>query len=228
MTSDRDIVLTSPFDGFSFGAVRIAPDDARRGGLVLIHDVFGVTQAIRDLCDGFAADGYEVIAPSLFDRLQRGFQADDGPSGGAAGRRLSEAAPWDQVADDLQAAIDALAEPVNMVGYGWGGTAAWLAACRCGGVAAASSYYGQGIPELLAQTPRYPIILHIGKRDPSIPPEAVETIAAAYPDIPTYLYDAGGGFASDRPADHDPDSARLAHLRTLQLFQRSSGVRAEQ
>ena len=68
--------LTSPRDGFVFGAWRSATRDARRGGLVLIQEIFGVTAHIRDLADGFAADGYETLAPSLFDRGQPGFAAE--------------------------------------------------------------------------------------------------------------------------------------------------------
>jgi carboxymethylenebutenolidase len=214
-------------DGFVFAAYHAAPPDARRGGLVLIQEIFGVTEHIRATADGFAEDGYEVIAPSLFDRLEPAFEVGCGPDDLARGAALSQATPWDQVQGDLQAAIDALAGPVNVVGYCWGGTAAWLAACRCERVAAASCLYGRRIPELLAETPRFPTILHFGKTDASIPLEVVEQIRAAHPDLPIHLYDAGHGFASDRPANHHADSARLARLRTLQLFQRSSGVRAE-
>ena len=192
--------LTSKTDGFSFGAYHVAPADARRGGLVLIQEIFGVTEAIRALADGYAADGYEVIAPDL------------------SGRQA-----WDQVEGHLQAAIGALATPVNVVGYGWGGTAAWLAACRCEGVAAVSSFYGAGLADLMAETPRRPTILHFSKRDAAVPLAVIDQIAAAHPDMPIHLYDADSGFAFDRASD----SARLARLRTLQLFQRSSGVRAE-
>ena len=221
------VSLTSKADGFVLGGYHAAPEDARHGGLVLIQEIFGVTDHIRELCEGFAADGYEVIAPSFYDRQERGFAAGYDADGVAKGRAYSEAAPWDQVQGDLQAAVDALEGPVNVVGYCWGGTAAWLAACRCEGVVAASCYYGRRIPELIAETPRCPTILHFGKRDPTIPPETVEQIRDAFPDLPVYVYDAGHGFASDRRADYAPDSARLARLRTLQLFSRSSGVRSE-
>jgi carboxymethylenebutenolidase len=221
------IELTNAQDGFSFGAYRAPHDDARRGGLVLIQEIFGVTDHIRELAEGFAADGYETIAPSLYDRQQRGFQAGYGAEDVAAARRYSEAAPWDEVTGDLDACVAALRPPVFVVGYCWGGTAAWLAACRCEGVAAASSFYGRRIPELLAETPRCPIILHFGRRDPSIPPATVEAIAERYPDMPIYQYDAGHGFASDRRADDSPDAAKLARLRTLQLFTRQGGGRGE-
>jgi carboxymethylenebutenolidase len=215
--------LTSPRDGFVFGGWRSAPRDARRGGLVLIQEIFGVTGHIRDLAEGFAADGYDTLAPSLFDRRDPGFAADYDAAGVARGRTLSEATPWDEVAADLQAAIDTLPRPVFAVGYCWGGTATWLAACRCSGLSAASSFYGRRIPELVDETPRVPIILHFGKTDTSIPPAAVDAIHAAHPDIPIHLYDAGHGFVSDRRADHRPDAARLARLRTLQLFANSGG-----
>ena len=227
MPLGRKIRLNSPTDGFSFEAYHVGPQDARQGGLVLIQEVFGVTDHIRELADSYAEAGYEVIAPSMYDRLEPGFAADYASDAVAKAVRYSQETPWDQVEGDLQAAIDALAPPVFVTGFCWGGTATWLAACRCKGVAAASSFYGRRIPELLDETPRCPIILHFGKTDASIPPATIEQIAAAHPDIPIHLYDAGHGFVSDRRADHDPDSARLARLRTLQLFQRAAGVRAE-
>ncbi|HEY2659105.1 MAG TPA: dienelactone hydrolase family protein [Caulobacteraceae bacterium] len=227
MARGEAIRLTSAQDGFSFEAYRVKPQDARQGGLVLIQEIFGVTDHIRELCDGFAEQGYEVVAPSLYDRLEPGFQADYAPEAVAKAMRFSQQTAWDQVEGDLNAAIAALTGPVFVTGFCWGGTAAWLTACRCPGVAAASCFYGRRIPELLAETPQCPTILHFGKTDRSIPPEVVDQIMDAYPDLPVHLYDAGHGFVSDRSADYSPDAARLARLRTLQLFQRSSGVRSE-
>lgn len=217
------IRLTSPLDGFEFTAWRAAPPDARRGGLVLIQEIFGVTAHIRDLADSYAADGYEVVAPSLFDRLSPGFAAEADAEGVRLGREYSEATPWDQVAADLSACVSALGSPVFVTGYCWGGSAAWLAACRCKGVAAASCFYGRRIPELIDETPLCPTILHFGRRDASIPPQVVEAIGLAHPTLPIWYYDAGHGFVSDRLADHNPDAADLARLRTLQLFARGSG-----
>src|SRR5579864_5547970 len=115
------ITLTSPKDGFAFGAYRVRQDDARRGGLVLIQEIFGVTEHIRELADGFATDGYETLAPSLYDRQQRGFEAGYNADDVAKARRYSEAAPWDEVAADLAACVAALEPPVFVAGYCWGG-----------------------------------------------------------------------------------------------------------
>ncbi len=129
--------------------------------------------------------------------------------------------------DDAQAAIDALEGPVFVAGYCWGGAASWVVAANCEGVAAASCFYGRRISERLEDTPRCPTILHFGKADASIPMERVDEIRARHPEVPIYLYDAGHGFVSDRRKDYQPDAARLARLRTLQLFARSGGGRGE-
>ncbi|WP_332770644.1 dienelactone hydrolase family protein [Phenylobacterium sp.] len=220
------IRLASGFDGFELAAYRVRPADARRGGLVLVQEIFGVTDHIRELADSFADDGYEVIAPSLYDRLERGFEADYGQEAIAKGVKYSQETPWDQVAGDLQAAVDALKPPVFVTGFCWGGAATWLAACRCTGLSAASAFYGRRIRELKSETPKVPIILHFGKTDASIPPERIDEIAAAHPDIPIHMYDAGHGFVSDRRADYDADCARLARLRTLALFANNGGGRS--
>lgn len=219
--------LTSRFDDAVIGAWHEPARDARRGGLVLVQEIFGVTGHIRELAAGFADDGYEVIAPSFYDRLEPGFACDYSAESVAKGVEYSQATPWDQVAGDLQAAIDSLQGPVFVVGYCWGGTAAWLAACLCSGVAAASSYYGRRISEMQDLQPRCPIILHYGKTDASIPMDKVDELAALHPDLPICRYDAGHGFNSDRRRDYDADSARLARLRTLALFHRAAGGKGE-
>ena len=220
------IRLTSKFDGFELNAYHAGVSDARRGGLVLVQEIFGVTDHIRELCDGFAEDGYETIAPSFYDRLEPGFAVGYDPDGVAKGVKFSQETPWDQVAGDLQAAIDALRGPVFVTGFCWGGAASWLAACRCTGLAAASCFYGRRITELKDETPKVPTILHFGKTDASIPMERVEEIRERHPDLPIYLYDAGHGFVSDRRQDYSEDNARLARLRTLQLFANNGGGRS--
>jgi carboxymethylenebutenolidase len=214
-------------DGFAFDAYHARGDDARRGGLLLIQEIFGVTDHIRELCDGYAADGYEVIAPAFYDRLERGFACDYSEASIQKGVQYSTATPWDQVAGDAQAALGALEGPRFVTGYCWGGAATWLVACRCEGVAAAAAFYGRRISELVDETPRCPTILHFGKADASIPVEKVDAIREKHPDVPIYLYDAGHGFVSDRRRDYHEDSARLARLRTLALFARNGGGKGE-
>ena len=151
-------------------------------------------------------------------------EADFGKLIGYAG------ASWAHVPGDIQACIDALKPPVFIVGFCYGGAVAWLASARCTGLAAASGFYGGSIAtSFLNEEPKCPVILHFGKKDQHIPPEHWDMIRERHPDTPVYVYDADHGFFSpDRPPSiHDPDSARLARLRTLQLFQQASGAKAE-
>ena len=223
------IKLKSKSDGFEFDAYHAPPGDARRGGLIVVQEIFGVTDGIKQIADSFAADGYEVIAPSMYDRSEKGLQV---PLPEADFDKLIgyAQASFAHVQGDIQACIDALKGPVFITGFCYGGSVSWLASSRCEGLAAASCFYGGNIAtQLLDEQPKVPVILHFGKKDQHIPPEHWEKIREAHPDVPLYLYDADHGFFSpDRPPSiHDPDSARLARLRTLQLFQQAAGVKAE-
>jgi carboxymethylenebutenolidase len=211
-------MLESRADGFALPAWRVPAGGDRRGGLVLIQEIFGVNANMRALAQRFAGDGFDVLAPACFARIETAFDADYGPEGVAKGRAAVEATPWDQVAGDLQAAIDALSPPVFAAGFCWGGTAAWIAACRCTGLAAAAGFYGRLIVTLLDETPKAPIELHYGERDPMIPPTDIDRVRAAHPGVAIHLYPAGHGFFSDRSADHDPVQADLAWRRALDLF----------
>ena len=226
MVGER-VRLQSAADGFEFDAWRTVPTDARRGGLVVLHAIWGVTPHLRQLASDYAEAGYEVLVPSLFDRLQPGFaERDTDPALMARQRGFAEQTRWGaQVLDLVQAAIDALAPPVFALGFCFGGTVAWLAAARCTGLAAVASFYGGQIVDYLAETPRAPTILHLGKHDGLTPAAAVEAIRSAYPDLPVYMYDAGHAFVA--PSGYHEDSARLSKLRTLAHFSRNSGVRAE-
>lgn len=207
-------------DGAAVGCYHAPAQGPRQGGLVLIQEIFGVTDHIRELADGFAVDGYEVLAPALFDRTEKGFEAEYDEAGIARGRSLAQAVDWDLITADLRMCVDRLKDggPVFTVGYCFGGTVAWLAACRVKGLAAVSSYYGRLIVDFLDETPRCPTILHFGHTDPTIPMDSVDRIAEAHPDVRIHLYPAGHGFNSDRRADYDEGCARLARLRTMAHF----------
>ena len=219
--------LPSAADGFEFEAYRAPVSDARRGGLVILHAIWGVTPHLRELADSFAEDGYETIVPSLFDRLGRGFaEKDTDPALYPRQNGFAEATHWGaDVLDAVQAAIDALAPPVFGLGFCFGGTTAWLAAARCTGLSAVASYYGGQIIDYVGETPKVPTILHLGKADELIPPATVEAIRAAHPDLPVHEYEAGHAFVA--PNGLHADSAHLSRLRTLAFFARNGGGRVE-
>ncbi len=220
------IRLKSKSDGFEFEAYHAQPDDARRGGLIVVQEIFGVTQGIKDIADSFAADGYEEIAPSMYDRSEPGLQVQ--VAGAGVLRLIGDAgASFPHVQGDIQACIDALKPPVFITGFCYGGTVAWLAAARCTGLAGASAFYGGGISGLVAETPQVPVILHFGKKDSHITSEHWDTITAAHPDVPLFLYEADHGFFSHDRSDYHPEPARLARLRTLQHFHKAASGKVE-
>jgi carboxymethylenebutenolidase len=226
------IRLASARDGFEFDAYRAPVTDARRGGLVICHAIWGVTPHLRELADSFAEDGYETLVPSLFDRQlelegARGFaERDTDPALYPRQNGFAEATRWgDDVLDAVQAAIDALAPPVFCLGFCFGGTTAWLAASRCTGLSAVASYYGGQIIDYLGEAPKVPTVLHLGKTDELIPPAAVTAIREAYPDMAVHEYPAGHAFVA--PNGFHADSAHLSRLRTLAFFARNGGGRAE-
>ena len=220
MAKGSMITLTSS-DGFNVGCYHVAAQGDRKGGLVVIQEIFGVTDHIKAVCDSYAARGYEVLAPQLFDRIERDFNGGYTEREIVTARDLSAQTSWPHVVLDTQACVDALKSkgPVFMVGYCYGGAVCWVAACRCTGLSAVSGYYGRLIVDFLDEEPKCPIILHFGEHDALIPMENVDKIKAAHPNVPVYVYDAGHGFNSDRADHHDDASAALALERTLELFE---------
>ena len=212
-------------DGASVAVYRATPVDERRGGVVLVQEIFGVTGHIRDMAEEYARDGYEVLAPALFDRESPGFEAEYGGAGLAEGIRLArDVHPFALSLADVQTCIDALAGPVFVVGYCYGGSVAWLAATRMHGVAAASGYYGSLVPGAADEEPKVPVLLHFGRFDQGIPMDGVEKlIAKAWPLAEVHVYEAGHGFNSDRRKDYHEPSADLAKERTLALFRANGG-----
>ena len=213
-------------DGAELGVYHVEPDGARRGGLVLIQEIFGVTEHIKEQCDLFAAEGYEVLGPSLYDREEPGFQVSYSPEDIQRAIRIARGQhPFDLSVADTQVCIDALKDkaPVFITGYCYGGSVVWAAACRCSGLAAASGYYGAKIGEMADENPHCPTILHFGHHDHGIPMEVVEKVKRLHHDVAVYIYDAGHGFNSDRRTDYNEEAAKLARQRTLDLFRANGG-----
>ena len=139
-------------DGTTFPAYVAGPagNPKAKGGLVLLQEIFGVNSHIRAVADGYAADGYFVVAPATFHRVQANVdlgytEADMGTGFGF--KTAVDALPAPGVMADIQAAIDhaAQAGKVGIVGYCWGGLLTWRAACMLDGLSAAVPYYGGGV-----------------------------------------------------------------------------------
>lgn len=205
-------------DGHELSAYVRSPSGTPRAGLVVLHEIFGLNQHIRRQTDAFAEAGFLAIAPALFDRVVEGVELDYEDLDGGRGMvsRLDPA----QTLLDISGSVSFAARGgrVFVVGYCWGGTLAFHAACRLP-VAAAACYYGRGIVDALAQVPRCPVIYHYGMEDRHIPVEQIQRVRVARPEGIVHLYEgAGHGFNCESRKDYRPAAAALARRRTLALF----------
>jgi carboxymethylenebutenolidase len=179
-------------------------------GLLLLHEIFGVNDYVRDGAQRLAGLGYVVLAPDLFWRTQPGLELRSDEAGVQAG--MAAAAQLDIAAavTDAIAALEALrALPevpggaTGVVGFCLGGTLAYAVAAGADPNVAVI-YYGSGIPRALdrASAITCPTIMHWGGADPYIPRaevDAVAAMAAARDNIECHVHE-GAGHAFDNPA----------------------------
>ncbi len=209
-------------DGHEMRAWLGAPPGKPRGAVVVVQEIFGVNAHIRSVADGYAADGYVAIAPSLFDRVRKGIELGYGQQDIQEGFGYVQQLKPAETLLDLTAAIAVVkhAGRVGMVGYCWGGRMAYLGACELP-ITCAVSYYGGGIVQLLASQPKCPIMYHFGELDTHIPLGDVDKIKAAHPEGLFHVYrGAGHGFNCDQRSSYAPQAAELARERSLAFFAR--------
>lgn len=206
-------------DGHRLAAYRAGPQLASRA-LVVVQEIFGVNHHIRSVCDRFAAEGYAVIAPALFDRVGPGIELGYQAADVAQGRELRGKIQDGLTVLDILAAAGALPASVKrgIVGYCWGGTVTWYGATRTSAFSAASGWYGGGVAAAKDETPRCPVQLHFGETDASIPMTDVAAVRAAQPGVEVHVYGGGHGFGCDERGSYVEADYRLAQSRTLDFF----------
>lgn len=211
-------------DGFEFTALHAQAEGKRRGGIVIIQEIFGLDKYVQEDVARWAQLGFEALAPSMFDRQEPGFTAGHDPEGMQAGFKHAMANGIDNAIRDVQACVDFLKPhgPVFIVGYCYGGWIVWEAAHAVMGLAAGSAYYGGRIKDRADIRLDVPVICHFGRKDGHIPADEVKAaIAASHPDVPVYIYEGSGhGFNNDGVEAQDPADAKLARERTVAWFEK--------
>ena len=180
-------------DGGSFGAYVSTPPKDTTGGpsIVLIQEIWGVNQHVRDVADQYAMDGFTVFAPDVFwrqqPRVDLGYNEVDNPKAFA----LMGALDRPNAVKDLASTASALRAYSARVGKGvgkvasfgfcMGGALSYLCAAS-GSVDAAVCYYGGGIHTMLDRAPdvNVPILMHFAENDGHISMSAVASIQAAF------------------------------------------------
>jgi carboxymethylenebutenolidase len=206
------------------------PPTGRGPGIVLLHEIFGLNDYVRDSAQRLAALGYAVLAPDLYWRTQPGLELNHDDAGLEAGMAASQQLDVEAAVGDALAALAVLrAMPAvtdrraGVLGFCLGGTLAYHAAVA-GDPDVAVVYYGAGVPEALGAADRItcPTIMHWGGADPFIARERVDAVvamAARHPHIECHVHEgAGHAFDNDHaPRFHVP-AARAAAWRLTAAF----------
>jgi carboxymethylenebutenolidase len=236
-----------PVSDGSVPAYRARPNTGTRHPVVLVvQEVFGVHEHIKDICRRFAKLGYYAIAPSLYARY-----GDPGKYDMTTLQKLFtdvvSKVPDSGVMSDLDASLafagheGADTAKAGIIGFCWGGRIVWLYAAHNPDLKAGLAFYGQlrGPAERSPLRPLYPLDivkdLHApvlgfyGGLDKGIPVSDVEDMRAALAvagkrdcDLQVFM-DAGHGFFADYRDSYNAADAKTAWTRTL-VWLKKSGV----
>lgn len=213
-------------DGHRLEAYLARPPGTVRGGVVVAQEMYGLNHYLRSVCDFFAARGYLAIAPALYDRQERELVFAYDKHDHDRAQRLYKSWNLENALDDLDAARNAVANAgkASLVGFCWGGSLAWLAACRRD-YACTVAYYGSMMPDFASEQPHCPVIAHIGDQDTTLPATRIDVFRASHPEVPVYIYPGSQhGFDNEhRHPRYDADACRTARERTLAFFAQHVG-----
>lgn len=217
-------------DGGTFDAYRALPDGGRGPGVLLLQEIFGINDNMRGLAGKLADEGFAVLVPDMFWRLERRFERKD-ESGIADAFAMVQRYDWAHAAADIAAAhahllaMEACTGKVGAVGFCFGGGLAFVAATQSRvegrGPDAAVCYYGSPINGMLDQAENLecPTLFHYGSKDAFISTEqidAVEAAVAGRPGVEVHRFDAGHAFSNwDAPSMYDEAAATAAWERTI-------------
>jgi carboxymethylenebutenolidase len=226
METNSSWIDISTDDG-SFGAYLSLPRGGHGPGIVLIQEIFGVNQHIRNVADQYAADGYVVLAPDMFWREAPRVELGYDDAGWKRAVELMQANDFAKAQTDIAATVRALrampatsGEKIAALGFCYGGRLSYHTAAN-GLVDAAVAYYGGGIQNALerASQVKVPMLLHFGGNDSHIPVDAVKAVAEAFDDneqVTVHVYaGAEHGFNCNHRGSYNQRSAAQAHGNTL-------------
>jgi len=218
----------------SFRGYLALPASGRGPGIVLCQEIFGINDYVREVADLYAEEGYVVLAPDLFWRMEPNVELGYSPEDWQRAFGFFQKFDVDAGVADVTASVKALrAHPactgkVGALGFCLGGKLAYLAAAHSG-VDAAVGYYGVGIEGALDLVPKIgcPIALHFAELDQFCPPQARTQVLEAFagkPGAQMYVYPGVDHAFARTGGDHfDKPSALMAHQRSMALFKEAIG-----
>jgi carboxymethylenebutenolidase len=216
-------------------------------GVIVVNEVFGIHDYIKDICRRLAHQGFVAIAPDYFNRAGNPAPLVDMN----AVMAIVRTATYEQVMLDTSGAVDWLkqqrfckADAIGVTGFCWGGAVVWLSAARFRDIKAGVAWYGHitGPDTPAANDPhrpwpidiagdlRTPVLGLYGGLDQGITVASVEQMRAALnahgdpsrSEIVIYP-DAGHGFHADYRSSYNQHDAEDGWARLLSWF-RAHGV----
>ncbi len=204
--------------------------------ILVVQEIFGVHEHIRDICRRLAAEGYLAVAPELYFRQGDPSEYDDIPT---LFKELVSTVPDTQVLADLDHVANWASRHggdmrnMAITGFCWGGRIVWLYAAHNPQLKAAVAWYGKLVGDKTLKQPKQPVDIAVdlnapvlglyGGKDDSIPQESVETMrqalraANAKSEIVVYP-EAGHAFNADYRASYHQESAKDGWQRMLAWF----------
>jgi len=227
------MITIKSFDGGEFDAHIALPAGGYGPGIVVLQEIFGVNQYMRQVCDWYASHGFVAICPDLFWRQERGVNiTDQSEAEWQKAFALYQGLDKAKAVEDSAAAVEFVRRHpagngrVGAVGFCLGGNLAWLLSVRfkpdC-----AVGYYGVGIERTLNEAGNLssPLMLHIPGKDQNCPPEAQKQIHGALDSNPLVTIhdypEQDHAFGRPGGEHYDAKAAELANLRTLEFFVRN-------
>ena len=247
-----DTVITTGSEGLTAGEVKIPAGDVEipayrampaKGGpfpvVLVVQEIFGVHEHIKDMCRRFAKEGYLAVAPELYARQGDPTKFTDWKQLYA---EVVSKVPDAQVMSDLDAAVawagksgSGDVKRVGVTGFCWGGRITWLYCAHSPQVKAGVAWYGRLVGETSPLQPKYPIdvvadlkapVLGLyGGKDQGIPLADVEKMRAALaaaknPSEIVVFPEAGHGFNADYRPSYRAEDAREGWRQALAWFRK--------
>ena len=228
--TDQPASVTIPTGDGDMPAHLWLPPSGTGPGLVVLQEIFGVSDYIRSRSADLAALGYVVLAPEIYWRLDEAGRDESGDDFLERAMGLVARVEWPRAVADAVAALGALRGRAEVTG----GTGV-LGFCFGGGLAfevaahadpdVLVAYYGSALPQLLDLAPavRAPSLHHFGTEDAYIPMGTVERIreAVAGPEVEFRLHEgAGHAFDNPHPMFHHARASAEAWTQTTDFLAR--------
>lgn len=202
-------------DGHEFDMWMEPAQGTARGAVVILQEIFGVTDQLKAVAARYAAQGFDVAIPALYDRQEPEAVVPFSDRERAFG--LMKAADLPGVFLDIEAAVAHMAArglKVAVIGFCWGGGLA-LKSAQAFDIVASVAFYGTNMTAYLEAPLKAPMLAHFGTQDDHTPQNYISNVLDIHPTMEAHMYDTGHAFANEmRPEAYDEGACALAHERT--------------